>query len=444
LVLDCWREIVNPSKATALEEWKSGWSVVLASSIGFSFFSVMLAAVGLFMGPLGEEFGWSRTTLSAGTTIATLTTALLGPFFGILVDRFGTRRLALPGLLLTIGAISGFSQLTGAVWQWYAMWFAFGFVSVSIKSTAWTAATVGMFTRSRGLALGMVLAGTAVSQTIVPPLGNWLIENYGWRTAFVCLALGWGGFTFLVCWLFFHDVNDEARGSAAKPEIVATTAALPGLTRTQGLRDTALWRLAVSNFVIMLLTMGLSVHLFPILTEAGITRTSAAWLSSLTGIAGIVGKIATGVLLDRYRPNWVGGVTLGASAFAFALLVDDIRSPTLIIIAMIVNGYVFGTKTQITGYMTASYAGMKSFGFLYGIMSALMALASGLGPLLAGMSYDNLGGYEPFLIAGTVGCILSGLLIFSLPPVPNWEEAKDELLRSPEPLVGGPMETPAR
>jgi MFS family permease len=437
--------MVEAMRATAAEEWRANWKLVLAASIGFSFFSVMLASVGVFMGPLGEEFGWSRTTLSAGPSIATITTALLGPFFGMLVDRFGTRRLVLPGLLLTIAVICGFALITGVPWQWYLFWAAFGFVSVSIKSTAWTAATVGLFNRSRGLALGIVLGGTALTQIFVPPLANWLIEDFGWRMAFVALGLGWGGMTFLICLLFFYDVHDRAHGSKADRDAeAARTLALPGLTRSQGLRDTALWRLAFSNFVIMLLTMGLSIHLFEILVEAGMTRASSAWLLSLAGVAGIVGKLATGMLLDRFRPNWIGGLTLGAGALAFAGLAEGIRSPAMIVVAMLVNGYVFGTKTQITGYMTASYAGMKSFGFLYGIMSALMALASGLGPFIAGYTYDSFGSYGPFLVVGTIGNVLCGLLIISLPPVPNWEDAGGKALDDPEPMVGGPLETPAR
>jgi predicted MFS family arabinose efflux permease len=413
---------------TAKQEWKTNWTLVLSASVGFSFFSVMLAGVGLFMGPLGDEFGWSRTVLSAGPSIATITTALLGPFFGMMVDRFGTRRLVLPGLVLTVGAISAFSTVTGAPWQWYLLWFLFGLVAVSIKSTAWTAAVVGVFVQSRGLALGTVLAGTAVSAIVVPPLGNWLIVEFGWRMAFVWLALGWGGLTLLLCYLFFYDIHDrklerQRDGGPAEPSAVM----LPGLTRREGLRDTALWRLAFSNFLVMLLTMGLSVHLFPILTEAGVTRGSAAWLLSLTGVAGILGKLATGMLLDRFRPNWIGGLTLGACGLAFALLIDGIRSPAMIVAAMLVNGYAFGTKTQITGYMTASYAGMKSFGFLYGIMSALMALASGLGPFAAGYIYDAYGGYGPFLIAGTIGCLGCGLLMMSLPPYRKFTDEEGEV-----------------
>ncbi len=414
-------------QTTALQEWRANWALVLAASVGFSFFSIMLAAVGLFMGPLGQEFGWNKTVLSAGPSIATITTAVLGPVFGMLVDRYGTRRLVLPGLILTMAALSAFGTITGTPWQWYLLWFLFGFVAVSIKSTAWTAAVVGVFTRSRGLALGLVLAGTAVASIIVPPLGNWLIGAFGWRMAFVWLAVGWGGVTFVLCFLFFFDIHDRKHESPeAASAQAAAQASLPGLTRSEGLRDSALWRLAISNFLVMLLTMGLSIHLFPILTEAGVSRTTAAWLLSLSGIAGILGKLATGVLLDRFRPNWIGGLTLGACALAFALLIDGIRSPVMIVFAMLVNGYAFGTKTQITGYMTANYAGMKSFGFLYGIMAALMALASGLGPFMAGYMYDHLGGYGPFLLIGTVGCAIGGLIMISLPPKREFKDEAEE------------------
>jgi predicted MFS family arabinose efflux permease len=420
---------VSANTASANQEWRSSWTLVLAASLGFSFFSVMLASTGLFMGPLGKEFGWSRTLLSSGPSIATFMTGLLGPFFGMMVDRFGTRRLALPGLVLTMISICAFSLVNGSQAQWLALWIVFGIVSVSIKSTAWTTAVVGVFEKSRGLALGLTLAGTAVAASVVPPLGNFLITEFGWRAAFVWLALGWGGITLLVCLLFLFDVRDRAAGkrktderAGLAPANTASTIELPGLTGSEAWRDSALWRLAISNFLVMVLTIGLAIHLFPILTEAGVSRANAAWLTGFGGIAGILGKLVTGVLLDRFRPNWVGGITLGAAALAFALLLYGIRSPTLIFVALLVNGYAAGTKIQITGFLTAGYAGMKNFGAIYGVMSSLMALASGLGPLVAGLIYDHFGGYSLFLQAGTVGCALGGLLIISMPAYPDWEK----------------------
>jgi predicted MFS family arabinose efflux permease len=414
--------------------------LVVAASMGFSFFSIMLAASGLFMEPLMREFGWSRTLLSSGPSIATTTTAILSPFFGVLIDRYGSRRLVLPGLVVTMLSVAAFSRTNGSPVQWMLLWAVFGIAAVTIKSTAWTAAVLGVFDRSRGLALGLTLSGTAVAQAAVPPLGNWLIEAFGWRGAYIWLAFGWGGATLLLCLLFFFDARDRAaarRPTAEDSTKVATD--LPGLTPKQALRSSALWRVGISNFVVMVMTIGLTIHLFPILTEAGVSRAHAAWLTSLAGIAGIAGKLVTGVLLDRFRPNLIGGLTLGVAALVFLFLMDGIRSPVLIIIAMLVNGYAFGTKTQITGFLTASYGGMKHFGVIYGVMATLMAFASGLGPLVAGVIYDRMGGYGPFLLAGAAGCALSGVLMINLPAYPDWHRTDREpaSLKAPRNVAAG-------
>jgi predicted MFS family arabinose efflux permease len=412
---------------TAAQEWKSNWTLVLASSIGFCFFSVMLGTTSIFMQPVSEEFGWGRTLFASGVSIATFVTAILSPFLGIIVDKWGARRLAVPGVLLTIAAMTAFGLTNGTVWMWVALWLFFGAASACIKSTVWTVAVLGVFTRSKGLALALVMSGTALSQILVPPLGNWLITEFGWRSAYVWLGLGWGIPTFLLTWFFFFDLHDVAARRRAKAEAQEAAAAvdLPGLTVAQASRDWALWRVGISNFVVMVLTQGLLAHLMPILTDAGVSRGYAALLMSLSGVAGIAGKLITGVLLDRFRPNWIGGLTLGAAALTFALLMDGLNSPAAIVFALIVNGYAAGTKTQITGYLTASYGGMKSFGVVYGVMAACMAAASGLGPLVAGAVYDLSGGYELFLLAGAIGCAFGGVMIVSLPNYPKWEKREE-------------------
>ncbi|MET0179971.1 MAG: MFS transporter [Novosphingobium sp.] len=411
----------------AAAEWKRSWTLVLAASVGFSFFSIMVAATGLFFEPLEKEFGWNRTLLSSGPSIASILTAVLGPFLGALIDKFGSRKVVLPGIILTILSICSFSLATGSETQWVILWVIFGIVAVSIKSTAWTAAVLGVFQNSRGLALGLTLSGTAVSQIIIGPLANYLITGFGWRAAFVWMGIGWGGLTFLLCVFFLFDAHDRAgkakKEAAARGETHTVAAVdLPGLTTGEAVRDSALWRVGISNFIVMAMTMGLTVHLFPILTEADVSRETAAWLVSLAGVAGIIGKLVTGYLLDRLRPNWVGGITLGMAALAFLLLMESLGSPALIVVAMLVNGYAGGSKTQITGFLTASYGGMRNFGKIYGVMAALMAAAAGIGPLIGGLVYDHFGNYGPFLAAGAVSCIIGGLIMISLPRYPEWEK----------------------
>lgn len=411
------------AERSALEEWARYWPLVLSAAVGFSLFSVMLAAVGVFMQPLGKEFGWDRTFLSWGSLIMTIMTAVLAPPAGALIDRFGSRRVVLPGLVLTVLVMSAFSLLNGSHFQWLAFWFVLGTVTVLIKSTAWTAAVLGSFQHSRGLALGLTLSGTAITQIVVSPLANWLISDFGWRAAFVWMAAGWGGLTFLLCFLFFYDPRDRQR---LKPATEALAVDLQGLSPREAWRSSALWRLGISNFVVMLFTQGMTFHQVPILEDSGIVRNEAVWLVSLSGVAAIVGKLVTGVLLDRYRPNWVGGITLGASALAFLLLVGGMGSSAVVIMAMLVNGYTFGTKTQITGNLTASYGGMKHFGKIYGTMAALMALAAGVGAPIAGKVFDATGSYAMFLWAGGIGCALSGLLMITLPAYPKWDRVKPQ------------------
>ena len=414
----------------AKSEWRQGWALVLASSIGFSFFSVMLSGAGVFMGPLAQEFHWSRTLISGGIAVATWVTALLSPPFGMLVDRFGSRRIALPGIIATILACSAFGLVNGSAAQWLALWFIFGVASSAIKSTVWTAAVLGVFDKAKGMALGLTLAGTAVAQLFVPNIAQFIITHVSWRAAYVWLACGWGGVTFIVCYFAFHDSrsrNASAARASATPAKGMIDPSLPGLSIAQAWRDTALWRIALSNFIVMVLTMGLGVHMVEILKEAGMATAQAAFLSSLGGLAGIIGKLVTGHLLDRYRPNWIGGVTLGAAALAFVLLMQGIRSPAAIFIALMVNGYAAGSKTQITAFLTASYAGMRHFGVIYGVMAALMAAASGLGPLTAAIIFDRSGNYTPFLLLGAIGCALAGAIIVSMPGYPAWKASEGDL-----------------
>lgn len=410
--------------STPTAEWQRYWPLVIAAGFGFSFHSVMSVFTGLVIAPLGDEFGWSRTELTGGLSLASILITLLSPLAGVAIDRWGTRRLALPGLLLKSLVIAGFGLISGSLTQWLFMWILFAITSLAVKSTVWTAAVSGVFDKSRGLAIGTVMAGTALAQVIVPPLGNWLIGEFGWRAAFIAMGLGWGGVALLLCLFFLYDAHDELRQArAASPSAGGRdTLRLPGLTVPEALRSAALWRIGISTLVMMTVTIALVVHQIPILEEAGVSRSQAAWLASLGGIAGIAGKLVTGMLLDRFPPNYVGGLTLASAAIAFALLMEPLRTPLLIVVAMVINGYASGTKLQVCGYLTSRYAGMKNFGVIFSVMGGLIALGSGLGPVLGGLFYDLHGDYSMFLLVGIVGSLLSGLLIFGLERYPDWQQ----------------------
>ncbi|HEY0958782.1 MAG TPA: MFS transporter [Novosphingobium sp.] len=404
---------------SASQEWRNGWPLVLAGAVGYSLFSIMANCVGAFMEPLGREFGFSRTLLSAGLPLAAMVNMLFAPFIGLFVDRRGARGIALPGIIALALCICGFSFINGSPVQWFALWTAYAFAAVLISVNVWSAAVAGAFSIGRGLALGAMLTGTAVAQAAIPPVATLLIDHFGWRTAFVWLGVGWGGVTFAICYLCFMIARrSEASRAADAAPVVGHD--LPGLTIREAWRDSGLQRIAVSTFLLLIVTIGLIIHQIPILTEAGVTREHAAWLAGLGGLAGIAGKIVTGWLMDRFRPNLVGGLTIAVVALAFLLLLDGVRTPVLIVIAMVINGYAAGCKVQICSYLTSRYGGLRNFGTIFGFMSSLIALGSAIGPVLAGKVYDMTGGYTPFLIGGGIACVICGLLIVTLPAYPDW------------------------
>lgn len=418
---------MNGVPPTAAEEWRRHWTLALSAMIGLSFYSFMTPAAGLFFDPLHREFGWSRTQLSAGMTIGAVLSFFLSPFVGALIDRWGSRRLALPGIVATSAAIAAFGFANGAIAQWLLLWGVWALVSMAVKSTVWSNAITGVFSTSRGLALGVTLSGTAAAQVILPPVCNWLITDYGWRTAFVVLGLGWGGVTLIFAVFFLFDLHDHKRAEPSQqPAGTSVKAGLPGLTIAEAWQNPSLWKTAVSTLLIMTVTMAVVVHQFPIIVDAGMSRADAAWIGSMVGVAGITGKLISGWLLDRVHTRWVGGVTLASTAVAYPLLIEGIATPTLVVVSMLISGYAAGTKIQICNYLTVRYAGMRNFGAIFGVMASVMALAGGAGPVLGGLAYDQAGSYAPLLWLGVVFSIASAALVFTLGPYPDWTSRRAE------------------
>ncbi|CAN7313142.1 MFS transporter [Phenylobacterium sp. LjRoot225] len=409
----------NPDEAAA--EWRAHWPLVLAAMAGVSFYSVGSYTTGLFMEPLGREFGWSRAQISIGLTITSLMTIPLSPVVGAVIDRWGSRRLAIPGVALAIATIAAFGLANGSIAQWILLWTLFGVASLLIKTTVWTAAVSGAFNAARGLAFGLVLGGTAVTQTIAPVISQQLIDHFGWRQAYFWLAAGWGGPVLLLVILFLVDrAEPKARDQAVSSDLPEPVKPPAGLGFREAFRSIALIRIGLSTLITMFATVGVLIHQVPILTEAGVTREHAALLAGLGGIAGMVGKLVTGWLSDRMDGGTVGAITLSSTAIAFVLLLEPLRSPALIVVAMVIIGYASGTKLQISAYLTSRYGGLRNFGKIFGVMASLIAVGGGIGPVAAGAIYDHFGNYTPLLLAGIPACLISGLLIFRLGPYPSW------------------------
>lgn len=425
---------MSPHISQRSVEWQAHWPLVAACFLGVSYPAIAYYSMGLFIEPLTAEFGWTRTQVSAGASISSLILIVLAPFAGALIDRWGVRWLALPGIVLTSLSIASFSLANGDATQWLMLWIVFAFCQACLKTTIWTAAVSYKFNAARSLALAIVLCGISFASALTPPLTQWLIETLGWRKAYVALSFGWATPVLILCVLFLHD-HRSARAGTTGADSGAPVMELRGLSLGQALKNLTIVRIGLATLITLLLTGGLVVHQVPLLIEAGLTRTSAAYLASLAGIAAIGGSLISGWLMDRFHAGLVGAVTNVAAALALVLLLEPIRTPQLIVVAMLVIGYTTGMKLQLCGYLTGIYAGLRNYGKIFGIMASIIAIASAVGPLFGGMIFDNTGSYNLMIWVSIPASLVSAMLLVGLGPYPDWSAPKGDVpsLRINEP-----------
>ena len=165
-----------------------GWRIVGAS------FLILLIAVGIglygppvFLVPLQDHFGWSRAAIAGGSAVAFLTAGVVAPLVGVLIDRYGSRKVMVTGALVMGGAFCLLSAIR-SLWQFYALNVI---VAIGISLVAFIPNQTlisNWFHRKRGLAMGITLAGIGFGGLAMPPLAAFMIADFGWRVAYAVLG----------------------------------------------------------------------------------------------------------------------------------------------------------------------------------------------------------------------------------------------------------------
>jgi MFS family permease len=410
---------------SAAQEWRRYRLLVLASVAGLTVGSLPSATLGLFMEPLSRAFGWSRMQISLGLLIFAFVSLPVTPFAGALVDKFGPRRVAIPGVALSMACFASFSLMTGAFFQWTLLWVVYALFSVMTRTLVWNSAIARAFVKGRGLAIAVMLCGTALAQAVGPSAARWLIDNWGWRGGYLGLGVGWGGFVLLLVLLFFRDVRPRVADVGASRAAPAQLAG--GLTIAEALRNRTLLRMAFAIFVQSIMGTAMIVHLVPLLVLGGLERAEAAGLAGLYGIAAIVGKLGTGSLFDRFPTSTLLPVLgFGGPALAYLMMLEASGTAWLAAIAALLLGYCSGAALQAQTYLITRYAGLRNLGTIYGFLSSLMALAVGIGPVIAARIYDVTGNYTALLTTGIPISVAAGLAMFRLGPFPAFDAPTPE------------------
>lgn len=388
-------------------EFRRGWPVLLASLLGIACGASPLPfnTLGFFIGPLQAEFGWSLRDISLGLTLFGVVGALLVPVFGWLADRHGVRPVAL-GSLAAFGLVfAGFALLPDSLLVFYALWVLVGLLGMGSTPVTWSRAVNLWFFRRRGLALGITLIGTSLAAMLLPPLTVRLIDGFGWRAAFALLALLPLALALPVGWWLFREPAPDER----PPELAAgdgSTTALAGLSLAEALRGRRLWILLASILMVAFAYSGAVIHLPQMLGAAGFTPLQAASVMSLLGFSIMLGRIGSGLLLDRFWAPLVALPLLALPALACLLLMDQGLGAAGAALAAVLLGLSSGMETDLVAYLAGRYFGMAHYGKIYGLLYMGFALATAASPAAYGWVRDASGSYAPML--GTAALLFVG------------------------------------
>src|SRR5262245_42922483 len=354
-----------------------GWVIVgvatLALALGFG----AGATVSVLMAPLEQEFGWPRADISMAYTMHTIGAAIGGLFWGGLSDRIGARKIGFIGAVAMAVCLAAL-KWQNSLWQLYALYFLIGGIGFAALFTPLVALTGLWFSARKGLAIGIVTAGGAIGQGVVPYLGRLLITDLGWRDAMLCLGAGY--FVVLVPLVFLlRPAPSSGRSSHRADRSDDNLWGAPHAV-------TIPWLGLAGLFCCICMAVPL-VHLVPLGIDLGCAPQTAAGLLLTVMISGVFGRLFFGWLADR-----IGGLpayflaSLAQTSLVFWF--TQARDVATLFELSVLFGFGFAGVMTCLLICAREAAPLRLSGSAMAIVSTAGWIGMGLGSWQAGFFYD--------------------------------------------------------
>ncbi|MDH6454292.1 MULTISPECIES: MFS transporter [unclassified Streptomyces] len=369
--------------------------------IGFGIIPLFIGTFPVFLKPVSDEFGWSLSLYPQASLLVGLAGAVVGPFVGRLIDRYGVRRTLPFGLVLWCAGFFSLSLIGGQPAAMYLVALLMALGATIAGPISYAKVISGWFDKNRGLALGLVLSGVpAIATAVAVPVSAGLIEADGWRAAYRMLAVVAAAVTIPVSILLIREA--PARHGAG-PALSRDE----GLTGSQALRSRAFLMVIGSNCLVIAGLVAVTNHIVAWTTGQGVSPDTATFALSLYSLVGPVGPLVGGFVMDRVpSPKNVAAFLL-LSPIGMALLFLG-GTPGLLT-GMALLGLTYSSITGLVPLLVTRYCGMKASSEILGGALAALTISMGIGPVLLGLGHDLAGGYAvPMaIVAGviTVGFI---------------------------------------
>ncbi|MFC1900650.1 MFS transporter [Chloroflexota bacterium] len=391
----------------------------------------VVVAFGIFLPSITNDLGWSRSLLSAPFTAFWIVMGMLGPVAGASAAKFGPRKNMIIGNFIIVLGMLGMSRVT-EIWQVFLFFSicigcsqAFGgFIPANSVVTNW-------FIKRRALAISILSASGGVGALIFAPLLGWFISTYGWRPAWIMVAIIHFILAVVLSGLLLRN-KPEDMGQTPDGETLSPAEQLEAANPSSGrvyytpvdwkvrdaLRTPAFWLMLAFASATMFTMNFLALHQVAYLQDLNYTPIMAATATGVYGGMSIVGQLTNGALGTRFEIRHIASVCLVGILIGLTILMNA-RVLPLVYLYTVVTGFSCGGIIVVLPILLGSYYGRTNYARILGFTTPVTTIFSAGSPLLAAFIFDNTGSYTPVFIIAL--CLLGVGLVcsfFARPPRP--------------------------
>ena len=371
-----------------------GWIIVGVANLGiFSSGPGQSHTFSVFLGPISKDLELSNSSIASAYGLATLIAAFLLPYMGKIIDKYGPRTsLIIISIILGIsciffGAASNFLMLT--VGFGFLRFFGQGSLMLGCANmvSQW-------FDTKRGFAMSLMALGFGISMAIHPPLSQLLIEQFGWKYAWVILGIStWIIMVpalYILAWNTPESVGLRPDGVNQSSSQQNDVEEIEGLNLSEAIKEKSFYILSAMWFGMAMLVTTLHFYQVTILTSQGISTDFAAGVFSISAITMVLFMPFVGKLFDNYPTKYVLALGLAINSISLLLITSANNEIFTIVYAMF-----FGINNAISmtmfGYIWPRYFGRKHLGSIQGTGQMIGVIGASLGPLPVGFAIDYIG-----------------------------------------------------
>jgi MFS family permease len=389
---------------------RKAWLIVGGGFIAFTVSASLMHAYTVFLLAFVADFGWSRADASLAYAVGQIIGGVSSPLVGSLVDRLGARRMVLlGGCLLTAGLLG--SAMATTLWQvvlLYGVVMTLGANCIGL--VVFVPLVSRLFVTQRGMAISLLQSANGFGRAISAPLAQWLVDDVGWRHAYL-LQAGLMGLLVIPLAAMFRGAEAAipAGGGAGQAEGRAWTLAEAARTRHFWLLFLVYMLTSIGSFLV-------SLHQLAFAVGQGFEPLYAAFVLGMGSLLALPGVILTGTISDHIGRERAAILAYAISivGVAAALLIENADQHLMLWLHACFFGITWGARGPAITAKTADLFGGPRLGTILGVITVGSGLGAGIGAWGAGLLFDLTGTYRPAFVLSIVAYAAGAVAFWAL------------------------------